>query len=145
MKQREIIMGNKVKFIDNRFFKVNGVTEGEFEPSRGGCYVSVFVMQVDGTFKTICIARFAKYGGRAAGLAEAKRWLKAAFARYSTGTELYKALQEINPESGMSYSPAQLIPVPPARHYQKQEITVRPIQATRVQSWWGKCVEMERE
>ena len=106
---------NKVKFENDRFFRVNGVTEGDFDPSRQGCYVSVFVMQDDGNFKTICIARFGKYGGRAHGLAEAKRWLKAAFARYNTGTELYNALQEINPKSGMSYSPAQLIPVPEPR------------------------------
>lgn len=109
-----------VKFIDDRYFKINGVTEGEFEPSRQGCYVSVFVQQDDGNFKSICIARFAKYGGKAAGLAEAKRWLKAAFKVYSTGTDIYNALQATNPETGRNHTPAQLIPLPPPRQYKKR-------------------------
>lgn len=126
-----------VKFVNDRYFTVNGTTEGEFEPSSQGCYVSVMVMQDDGNFKSICIARFGKYGGRAKGLGEAKRWLKAAFARYSTGTELYNALQQPDPDSstGMSYSPAGLIPVPPPRQYRKKP----------QQSFWGHCIDMERE
>jgi hypothetical protein len=120
-----------VKFISDRYFTVNGNTEGEFEPSRQGCYVSVFVEQkiiITGllfgdeplakeSYKLICIARFGKYAGQARGLAEAKRWLKAAFAQYATGTELYNAL---NPGDGEHISPGQLIPVPPPRKYRRR-------------------------
>jgi hypothetical protein len=111
----------KIRFTEagDRFIEVNGVTEGEFSPSSQGCYLNLFVVQDDGNVKTICVARFAKYGGRAKGLAEAKRWVKAAFAEYPTGTELYAALQRIDPNTGMTFSPGALIPVPPPRNYRR--------------------------
>lgn len=99
----------RIRFEHDRYVAQDGVRVAEFDPTREGTYLSLYVGE-----ERRCVARFGKYRGRSYALGEAKRWIKAALAEYGTVGALYAALNTPD-ETGTPPAPGRLIPVPPPR------------------------------